>query len=161
MRKLNFKSKFPYLFILLGAMVAGLCITSCEKEIDHSLDGGNPTVISYNPMPGAENVSFSSNLVLTFDEIVEKGAGFVSIVSEDTTVQIDVNSDAVVIGEDARIVTISPEGFISGKEYAIELDNGIVKDLMGNSFMGIPSGTKWSFTSGGQSGASVKRLNSE
>ena len=158
MRKLNFKSKFPYLFILLGAMVAGLCITSCEKEIDHSLDGGNPTVISYNPMPGAENVSFTSNLVLTFDEIVEKGAGFVSIVSEDTTVKIDVNSDAVVIGEDARIVTISPEGFISGKEYAIELDNGIVKDLMGNSFMGIPSGTTWSFTSGGQSGPQLKDL---
>ena len=158
MKKLNFKTTFPYLLIMLGLLVAGLVITSCEKECDHTLDAGNPTVVSYNPEPGAESVSFTSNLVLTFDEIVEKGAGLISILSEDTTVQIDVNSDAVVIGEDARIVTIVSGGFISGKQYTVKLDRGIVKDLMGNEYMGMLSGSTWSFTSGGQSGPQLKDL---
>ncbi len=158
MKKLNFKSKFPYLFIFIGLLVAGFVIASCEKECDYRADTANPTVVSYNPMPGAENVSFTSNLILTFDEVVEKGTGFISIISEDTTVQIDIASDAATLDEDARILKIVSGGFISGRQYTISLDRGIVKDLMGNEYMGMPSTTTWSFTAGGQSGPQLKDL---
>ena len=158
MENLYFKLKYPYLFMIIGLLVTGLVINSCEKECDHTADASNPKVVSYNPAPGAENVSFTSNLILTFDEIVEKGTGYIGIISEDTTIKIDVESDAVSIGEDARIVTIAPGGFISGKQYTVELDPGFVKDLVGNTYMGMPSGTIWSFTSGGQSGPQLKDL---
>ena len=159
MKNLNFKLKYSCLFAVLVLFSASL-IVSCEREGDYTIDRANPVVVSYNPVSGVDGVSLNSNLVLTFDEIVEKGKGSITITtdSEDAKQIIDINSDAVTIDNDARVVTINPSDFISGANYQVVLDRGIVKDILGNEYFGMPTDISWSFTSGGNSGPQLSEL---
>ncbi len=141
--------------------LAVLCmgaLSSCEEQFDHTVDTANPTIVSYNPIPGIEGVAVTGTLVLTFDEFVKKGNGNITITGESGAQQIDVNSDAVVIGQDQRVVTITPTPFNADETYTVVLDRGIVSDLLGNEFVGMPAGTTWTFKTAGESGLSLAGL---
>lgn len=142
-------------FVLAFTMVVlGLTVfTSCKKEFDHTVDTENPVVISYNPTMGVEGVAVTSNLVLTFSEIIKKGEGTIVITGGDDTQRISVTSDAVTIGEDKRILIINPPNDLEADEtYTVTLERGMVTDLLGNQFMGLPDGTTWTFKTVGASG---------
>ncbi|WP_188505156.1 Ig-like domain-containing protein [Parapedobacter pyrenivorans] len=148
------KVKYRYRQLqLVWVVIAAVCLGACKEEFDHTIDTANPTVVSYNPVSGVEGIAIDSRLILTFDEIVKKGKGTITIAGESGGTQvIDVTSDDVTIGEDERIVTIVPSEFDADEVYTVTLERGIVMDLLDNEFMGLPEGTSWTFTTAGESG---------
>jgi len=157
MKKNNTIKKFaaPSAMIMLCLVF----LVSCKEKFDYTVDTGNPVVISYNPTSGVEAVAVTSNLVITFDEIIKKGTGAVVITGKTRTQRIDVNSDAVTIGEDKRVLIINPEDFEADENYTVSLEKGIVTDLLGNAYMGTPDGFTWSFKTVGKSGLALTALN--
>lgn len=151
----NIKSKlFYYIFAGTAFMLFAVNI-SCEKEEDEVGDIINPYVISYNPVPGVGGIDLSSNLVVTFDDIVEIGTGNITITVADVPSAnqvIDVTSDKVTLTNVGRIMTINPQDFLSGREYKVVIEQGIVRDTTGNAYFGMPDGENWTFTSGGNPG---------
>lgn len=156
MKKNNTIKKFvaPSALIMLVAVF----FTSCKEKFDYTVDTGNPVVISYNPTSGVEAVAVTSNLVITFDEIIKKGVGAVVITGKTGTQRIDVASDAVTIGEDKRVLIIDPEDFEGDEDYTVSLEKGIVTDLLGNTYMGAPEGFSWTFKTVGKSGLPLTSL---
>lgn len=144
--------------LLLLVLTASCCLLSCKEEYNHTVDVANPVVVSFNPVSGIEEISVNSNLVLTFDEHVKKGTGNIIIKGESSTKTIDVTSEAVVIGEDARVVTIKPGELESDEKYTVTLDPGTLTDLLGNKFMGSNAAAPWTFTTAGTSGPMVLSL---
>lgn len=138
-RKLRYVSA---LFVLV--MFGSSFLSSCKEEYDYTVDVANPTVVSFNPVSGTEDLSKSSNLVITFSEYVKKGNGDIVIACETDTQTINVNSDAVVISDDKRVMTVNPSDFTPDKTYTVALPQGIVTDLLGNKYMGAVSGN-WTF----------------
>jgi hypothetical protein len=144
------------LFLLV--LMTSICLISCKEEYDHTVDVANPVVVSFNPVLGVEEVSVNSNLVLTFDENVKKGTGNIVIKGESATKTIDVTSEAVTIGADARVVTIKPGELEADEKYTVTVDQGAFTDLLDNKFMGTVTGTPWTFTTAGTSGPMVLAL---
>ncbi len=136
------------------AVVLTLIAFSCKDDEESTGDIINPYVVSYNPVSGVDGVATNSNLILTFDDIVVKGEGNITITTdiEQGKQVIDVNSDAVTIGNVGRIMTINPSDFLSGRSYQVVLDAGLVKDLAGNSYFGMPDEEEWIFSTAGNTG---------
>lgn len=104
-----------------------------------------PLVSSYSPSGTAINVEDTSNLVITFNEDVQKGAGDITIKQDGIITQtINVTSTAVsIIG---ATVVIAPVNFNAGAVVNIEIDAGTFKDNANNDFEGINNTTGWNFS---------------
>lgn len=146
---------------LCGMVMLGLTLLgSCKKESDYTVDTGNPIVVSYNPAQSVEGVAVTSNLMITFDEIIKKGAGFITISSKDDTQRINVVSDAVTLSTDRRILIINPPNDLKADmQYTVTMDQGIVVDLLDNKYMGFPDKASWTFKTVGASGLALTGLN--
>ncbi|RKD88256.1 Ig-like domain-containing protein [Mangrovibacterium diazotrophicum] len=158
MKKSNLK------YWLGGVALVGLTsysLVSCQEDYDHTVDASNPTVVSFNPVSGVEDVAVKSNLVLTFDEYIQKGEGDIVIACEVDTQTIAVTSSAVQIGDDGRVLTIDPEDLSANETYVVTLERGFVTDLVGNEFLGLGAGQSWTFVTAGESGPTVASLSPE
>lgn len=144
----------PLKKILLLVIFTACCLVACKEEYDHTVDVMNPTVVSLNPIPGVEDIATSSNLVLTFDEPVKKGKGNIVLTGASSEITFDVTSDAVVIEEDPRVVTVKPGELASDETYTVKLERGIFTDLLGNEFLGSTS-RPWTFKTAGDIGPLV------
>ncbi len=152
MKKNTFKKSNSYL--IGGILLIAFLAFSCKKDEDSS-DITNPYVISYNPVLGVGGISTSSNLYLTFDGIVLKGTGNITITTdvEKGKQVIAVTDDAVLLINESRIMVINPPAdLLPGRVYSVTLDAGIVVDMAGNKYFGMPDGEKWTFTTGGNAG---------
>jgi methionine-rich copper-binding protein CopC len=104
-----------------------------------------PVVNTYSPADNATNVATNANLVFTFNEAVQKGAGNILVkVNSVTTQTIDVSSAAVTIS--GNTVTIDPADFATNAPVNIEIAAGALKDLSNNNYAGISNATTWNFT---------------
>jgi hypothetical protein len=110
-----------------------------------------PSVTSYSPTPGSSGVAINTNLVINFNENVQKGSGYIRIHKfsdpDMTAVQtIDVNSAQVSITD--AVVTINPADLDPNTHYYIHVDAGAIEDVSHNDWSGIPYGDKttWTFT---------------
>ena len=85
----------------------------------------------------ATNVAIDAKLVITFNEKVVKGLGFIDIkkTGTDVTVErIDVVSSQVAFSNSDKTVTITPSATLSyNTEYYVEVSAGALKDGVGNS----------------------------
>ena len=146
---------------LLSVAVAGIVlVVSCKEKFDHTIDTANPVVVSYNPASGVEGVAVNSNLMLTFSENVKKGSGEVLIIGASDTIRIHVESDAVTIDKDMRVVTIDPPADLEADElYTVTLEAGTFTDLLDNQYMGVSSGSSWTFKTVGTSGLALSAIN--
>ena len=109
------------------------------------LDTSPPTITGLSPVDNASNVAVSSNLVLTFDEAVQKGTGNILIKQSGITMQtIDVTSSLVIVN--GNVVTINPSDFGYNAAVNIEIATGAFKDLANNNYAGITNATTWNFT---------------
>ena len=106
-----------------------------------------PTVNGLLPLNNATGVVISSNLVITFNENIQKGTGNILIkdASNDITVQtIDVASTEVSIGD--AVVTINPASdLLKSKNYYLQIPNTALTDMSSNGYVGIADKTSWSF----------------
>lgn len=140
---------------LAGFLIIFTFLLSCDdNNLDDDIDIVNPYVISYNPVTGVDGVALNSNLVITFDDIVYKGQGKITITTDVESAKqvIDVNDDNVTLSNVNRVMTINPQDFLSGRNYQVVLDAGIVIDSVGNRYFGMPDNETWTFKSGGNAG---------
>ena len=114
---------------------------------------GPPIIATLNPADNASGVSIVANLVVTFDQAVQKGTGNIEIrKSGDNSVieSIDVTSGLVTISGAAA--TINPSGVLPvSTECYVRIPAGAFTAAIGSllPFAGITDNTTWSFTTGG------------
>jgi methionine-rich copper-binding protein CopC len=104
-----------------------------------------PTVTNYSPADNTTDAAISSNLVLTFSEPVQKGAGNILIKENGITTQtIDVTAATVTVA--GNTVTIDPADFANSAAVNIEIAAGAFKDFANNDYAGISDATTWNFS---------------
>jgi len=111
-------------------------------------DATAPMLSTLSPTDNATDVVTNTNLVLTFNENVQKGTGNILIkdASDNSTVQtIDVTTSVVSIS--GAVVTINPPTNLSrGKNYYIQIPATAFTDMSSNAYAGIADMTSWNFT---------------
>jgi large repetitive protein len=109
-----------------------------------------PSIYALSPTNGNADVSLISDLVITFDENVQKGASGNIVIQQTaggTFETIAVTSPNVTVS--GSNVTINPAGILAeGAGYYVEIDSGAIIDLAPspNAFAGISGSSTWSFT---------------
>ena len=120
-----------------------------------TVDNVAPTVSTYSPANNASGVAVGANLVLTFNEAVQKGTGNITIrrTSDNADINISVTSNQVTIGGTGanlnRIVTINPTNDLNGgTAYHVRIPSGVIRDRAAtpNDYAGISDATTWNFT---------------
>ena len=111
-------------------------------------DTTSPSVLSFNPANGTSNVAINSNLVLTFDEEITQGTGLITIKNLTDATQSTISvTDGAQVSASGAVLTINPTANLAyGKNHAIQIESGAIKDLSDNPFTGITNDTTWSFT---------------
>ncbi len=113
-----------------------------------AMDTVPPTVSTLSPADNATGVPMNFDLVITFNESVQKGTGNVTLkrISDGSVVEtIPVTSGAVTVN--GAQVTIDPASNLrTPTSYYVEIDAGAIEDLSGNAFAGIAGNTTWNFT---------------
>ena len=118
------------------------------NTVNFAVDTTGPTVSTLNPTDGAAGVTIGQDLVVTFNEAVQKGTGNITIhlAADNSVVQtIDVTSANVTVS--GAQVTINPPADLAlNTAYYVNIAAGAFKDTNGNNFAGITDATTWNFT---------------
>ncbi len=118
---------------------------SFDLQLIGAGDVAPPIVNTYTPADNSTNVSNTANLVLTFNENIQKGSGNILIKEAGVVTQtIDVTSATVTVS--GNTVTIDPADFNFGAAVNIEISAGAFKDLFNNNYAGIADATTWNFS---------------
>lgn len=106
-----------------------------------------PTVTNFNPADDANAVGVSSNIVVTFNEAIQRGTG--NIVLKDASNNVIATYDAATssnISISGSVLTINPTDDLSSTtQYFVTFAAGSIKDLAGNSYAGTAT---YDFTTG-------------
>ncbi|MGL6282732.1 MAG: Ig-like domain-containing protein [Microcoleaceae cyanobacterium] len=106
-----------------------------------------PTVVSFTPADGAKAVGVSNNLIINFSEPIQKGLGNILIkkLADNSTVETIV-ANASNITVSSTVLTINPTNNLpAGTDYYVEIEDGAIRDLEGNNFVGIADNSTWNF----------------
>ncbi|TXI81840.1 MAG: tandem-95 repeat protein [Crocinitomicaceae bacterium] len=104
-----------------------------------------PTVFNFSPTDGATGIALSTNIVVTFSEAVQKGTGNIVISNGTDTRTIAVSDTQVTVS--GSTVTINPATDLQpNSTYYVQLDSGVIKDLVGNNYAGISDTSTLNFT---------------
>ncbi len=115
-----------------------------DLQLNATGDATPPIVNNYSPADNSTNVSSTANLVLTFNENIQKGSGNILIKEGGVITQtIDVTSATVTVS--GNTVTINPADFSFGAAVNVEISTGAFKDLFNNNYTGIADATTWNF----------------
>lgn len=108
----------------------------------------DPTVSTLSPTDDATNVAIDTNLVITFDEIVDAESGNIILkkASDNLIIQtFDVTTD--ITGSGTTEITINPtSNLLNQTQYYVQIDATAFDDTSGNSYAGISDLTAWTFT---------------
>ena len=120
---------------------------SFDLQLTANAGGGDlvpPVVTTYSPADNATNVATNANLVLTFNEAIQKGTGNILVKESGVVTQtIAVASASVTVS--GNTVTIDPANFGTNAAVNIEIAAGAFKDLANNNYAGIANATTWNF----------------
>ncbi len=106
---------------------------------NNGTDTTNPTVTTFSPADGATGVAVGRDIVLTFSEAIQKGAGTIAIHSGSmgTVVESYDAATSSSIAISGNTLTINPTADLSGgKHYYVTFADGSIKDIAGNNFAG-------------------------
>ena len=124
------------------------------------LNGGDvtpPAIAALNPLNGSAGVALNGNLVINFNENIQKGTAG-NIVVKKTSDGSIINTTAVtsaLVTVSGMVATIPFASLAYSTTYYVEITAGAFKDMAGNSFAGITGTATWSFTTAAQPAASV------
>jgi len=148
-----------------GTRTCGLIIASgavCDEQLvsfsglpkgDYEFnlrDGILPTIVAYNPRHSATGVALNGAVKLTFSEPIKAGADHLQVrlsrlETDRSGTSIAVETELLplqrpqVFVEDATL-TVQLDGIVQpGRLYTLELPAGLVVDLAGNEFSGLPA----------------------
>lgn len=105
-----------------------------------------PAVSSLSPADNTANVPIETNLTIGFNELVEAGAGNITLfrTSDNSIVETFDIASAVIAGASVTVNPAADLAFETG--YYVQVDAGAVQDLAGNAVAGIADATTWNFT---------------
>lgn len=107
-----------------------------------------PLVSTLSPTNTATGIALNENLVVTFNENIQKGTAgniIVKKLSDGTIINTTaVNAANVIVS--AASATIPFSGLAYNTAYYVEMTAGTFKDIAGNNFAGITGSTVWGFT---------------
>ena len=121
--------------------------TSTDNTVTFDISAPYVTLNGYSPVSGG-TIALSGNLALTFNEPVAISAtGALTIKRmSDSSIVASFNASSQNIVVNSNVVTFnSVPGLVNATQYYVEINNGFVKDLAGNSYAGITGYTTWSF----------------
>ena len=109
------------------------------------VDAAAPTLSAASPADNASAVAVGSNIVLTFSESVALGTGNIVISNGADTRTISV-TDANQVTMSGMQVTVNPTAdLLAGSSYNVQMASGVIRDAVGNAFVGIPDPTTLNF----------------
>jgi hypothetical protein len=131
---------------VLSASDADLVGSYLTAKYGLSTTYGPPTVLNFTPPDGGTTAA-TSDLVATFNEPIAIGTGSITIRNlTDSTQEVITLPDSQVSIAGA-VLTINPTAdLLLGKNYAVQIDAGAVKDLTEVPFSGILDNTTWNFS---------------
>ena len=115
-----------------------------------SVDNTVPTATAFNPANGATAVAESTNLEITFSEVVNlsDAGGSLDIYADGILSQeVELESEELISGLGSETLIINPTNDLpDGAEIYILIDSDALEDGAGNPFAGITDETTWSFS---------------
>ncbi|TLU54504.1 MAG: hypothetical protein FDX02_04730 [Chlorobium sp.] len=116
---------------------SGDVVTELASE---GIDTVQSTISTFTPANATTAVAIGSNILLTFNEPIQKGTGTIAIHSGSATGPVVDSYDAATSSSltiSGSRLTINPTADLdSGTHYFVTLCEGTVKDLAGNSYAG-------------------------
>jgi methionine-rich copper-binding protein CopC len=123
-----------------------------ESSGNNGADTTNPTVTTFSPADGATGVAVGSDIVLTFSEAIQKGAGTIAIHSGSSTGAVVESFDAAISSNliiSGNTLTINPTSDLAqSTHYFVTISHGSIADVAGNEYAGSSS---YDFTAGADS----------
>ena len=105
-----------------------------------------PTVSSFSPTDEASAVAIASNIVVTFSESIQRGAGNIVLKTSDGTTVATYAQASSNVAISGSTLTINPTADLSySTGYKVEFASGSVQDLAGNDYAGT---TSYNFATG-------------
>jgi hypothetical protein len=102
------------------------------------MDPYSPHISAYNPAGMATDVAVDRNIIITFDEPIQKGTGLITIHSDSATGPIVESYDITTstnLSISGNTLTINPSSnFDYGTHYVVLLPGRIVNDFSGNNY---------------------------
>ncbi|WP_034057407.1 Ig-like domain-containing protein [Lacinutrix jangbogonensis] len=135
-------SSFSFVRDLAGNNFAGIvgATTWNFTTVAAVTDVTPPTVNTFTPLDNATEVNISNTLTLTFNETIQLTGG---AVLKQFGGAIIPSSSAV----SGSILTINPTlDLANNTQYYVEIANGVIKDVVGNSYTGFSGNSSWNFT---------------
>ena len=120
-------------------------------DVSIKLNAGDvtaPIISTLNPVNTSTNISTSGNLVVTFNENIQKGTAG-NIVIKKTADATIVDSTAVTsinVTISGATATIPYNALANSTSYYVEISAGSFKDITGNNFAGTTGSSTWAFT---------------
>jgi len=109
-----------------------------------TIDAVAPTLVGLSPADDATNIPVGVNLEMTFSENVQAGSGNITLKGGSSDIVINVTSGEVTFTD--NIVIINPAADLEQSiNYYVQIDNGAIQDLSGNSYAGIADNITWNF----------------
>lgn len=111
-------------------------------------DPNPPLVATYSPANNTTGITTNTSLVLTFNEEIKKGTGYIYLKkSSDNSVieKIDVTGTSVSISNQNVLTIVPSVSMPSSSDIYVQLDAGVVTDLSNNAFAGISTNNTWKF----------------
>ncbi len=109
-----------------------------------------PVITLKSPLDNATSVSRATNIIATFDDAIIAGSGNITLkdLDDETATQVIPVTDTTRISISGNALTINPTGSLaSGKNYAVQIAAGAVRNFSDVAFGGIPANddTTWNF----------------
>lgn len=151
------ESETEYYFIIDSTAIddlntnSFLGITASTTWSFTTTDVNNPTVVSFSPSDNSTNISTTTNLVMTFNEVVATSSSNILIykTDDDSLVESISATSSQISGVSTSTITINPSVTLAEEtEYYVIVESTVFDDLSGNSYAGITASTTWSFTTG-------------
>ncbi len=122
------------------ADAAGNAVESADLggKDSQAVDTLAPTLLTSTPADAATGVAVDSNIVLTFSETVEKGAGVIELRSGSTTGTVveSFNATGSTLAVSGTTLTINPiSNLANSTHYYLTFGVGSVNDQAGNSYV--------------------------
>lgn len=119
-----------------------------------------PTASIFSPADEATSVAIGANVVVTFSEAIQRGAGSIVLKKADGTTVATYGQSSTEVTVSGSTLTINPASDLAyGTGYKVEFSPGSVQDLAGNNYAGT---TSYNFTTaatqggGGQTNVTAK-----
>jgi hypothetical protein len=116
-------------------------------KITQGPDVTAPLAIIYSPADNSTNVPVNSNLVITFNEAIQKGTGNI-IIKESGVVTQTIPVAGTNVTVSGNTVTINSADFTNGASVNVEMAAGVFTDMANNNYAGITDATSWNFAIG-------------